>query len=88
MMKNRIIDKLFKHAVGFAMVAFLFCGVVLLIVPGAGGAEIVDRIVAVVNDDIISMFEMNQTVKPFTERLKTLDYPAEKEKKLLLKIRE
>ena len=88
MMKNRIIDKLFKHAVGFVMVAFLFCGVVLLIVPGAGGAEIVDRIVAVVNDDIISMFEMNQTVKPFTERLKTLDYPAEKEKKLLLKIRE
>ncbi len=87
-MKNRIIEKLFKHAVGFATVAFLFCGVVFLIVPRAGGAEIVDRIVAVVNDDIISMFEMNQTVKPFTERLKTLDYPAEKEKKLLLKIRE
>ncbi len=87
-MKNRIIEKLFKHAVGFATVAFLFCGVVFLIVPGAGGAEIVDRIVAVVNDDIISLFEMNQTVKSFTERVKTLDYSAEKKKKILFKIRE
>ena len=84
-MKNRIIEKLFKHAVGFATVAFLFCGVVFLIVPGAGGAEIVDRIVAVVNDDIISLFEMNQTVKSFTERVKTLDYSAEKKKKILFK---
>ncbi|HEA68243.1 MAG TPA: hypothetical protein ENI07_15695 [Desulfobacterales bacterium] len=88
MIKNRIIEKLFKHTVGFATVAFLFCGVVFLIVPEAGGAEIVDRIVAVVNDDIISMFEMNQKVKPFTERVKTLDYPAEQKKILLLKIRE
>ena len=80
-MKNRIIEKLFKHVVGFSTVAFLFCGIVFLIVPGAGGAEIVDRIVAVVNDDIISLFEMNQTVKSFTERVKTLDYSAEKKKK-------
>jgi len=74
--------------VGFATVSFFLYGVVFLIVPRAGGAEIVDRIVAVVNDDIISMFELNQNVKPFAGRIKALDYSAEKKRKLLLKVQE
>ncbi len=86
-MKNRIIERFLKHAVGCATGAFFLCGIVFLFVRGAGGAEIVDRIVAVVNDDIVSLFELNQEVKLFAERIKTLDNPAEEKRKLLLKVR-
>ncbi len=54
----------------------------------AEGAEVVDRIVAVVNDDIISLFELNQSLKPYTEKIRALGYTSEKERKMLFKVRE
>lgn len=87
-MKNIITEKWLQLVVGHTAAAFFLCGVVFLFVSGAGSTEIVDRIVAVVNDDIVSLFEWNQEFKPFAERIKTLDKPAEEKKKLLRKVRE
>ena len=51
-------------------------------------AEVVDRIVAVVNDDIITLFELNRSFKPYAERIRELGYSTDKEHKLLFKVRE
>jgi peptidyl-prolyl cis-trans isomerase SurA len=51
-------------------------------------AEVVDRIVAVVNDDIITLFELNRSFKPYAERIRSLGYSADREQKMLYKVRE
>ena len=51
------------------------------------GAELVDRIVAVVNNDVISLQELNQIIAPYAERIKESSYSAEEEKKMLFEIR-
>lgn len=50
--------------------------------------EIVDRIVAVVNDDIISLFELNQSMAPYMEKVKSMNYSPEKESAMMYKVRE
>jgi len=37
----------------------------------ANSAELVDRIVAVVNDDIITLYELNVTLKPYQEQIRS-----------------
>jgi peptidyl-prolyl cis-trans isomerase SurA len=58
--------------------------------PGSGSAaaEVVDRIVAVVNDDIISLFELERMVAPYAERVRALGYPPEREREMLFKVRQ
>ena len=51
-------------------------------------AEVVDRVVAVVNEEIISLSELNNAVHPYAEKIKSLGYPPEKEREMLFKIRE
>jgi len=46
------------------------------------GAELVDRIVAVVNNDIISLQELNRITKPYVERIKQNRYTSEQEQKI------
>jgi peptidyl-prolyl cis-trans isomerase SurA len=50
-------------------------------------AELVDRIVAVVNDEVITLIELNNSIKPYAEKIQTLGYPPEKEQQLLFKVR-
>jgi peptidyl-prolyl cis-trans isomerase SurA len=52
------------------------------------GAEIVDRIVAVVNDDIITLFELNRSIEPYEDKIHALGYPEEKERRMFFKVRE
>ncbi len=54
----------------------------------ADSAEVVDRVVAVVNDDIITLSELNQLAKPYADKIKTLGYPIEKEREMLFKVRD
>lgn len=50
--------------------------------------EVVDRIVAIVNDDIIVLSELNEKLKPYTDRIAQMGYPPEKEKKMMYKVRD
>ena len=85
-------DKLFKRILTY----FAFCIICTFLFSSFGfpsiakveSAEIVDRIVAVVNDDIITLLELNRFLKPYAEKIKTLGYPLEKERKMLFKVRE
>ena len=57
------------------------------LLPDAEGAEVVDRIVAVVNDDIILLSELNQELQPYADRIKSAGYSPVKENKLIFKVR-
>jgi peptidyl-prolyl cis-trans isomerase SurA len=64
---------------------------VLLAAAGAmrssAASEVVDRIVAVVNDDAISLYELNQMVRPYIEQIRSSQYPLEVEQKLSFDVR-
>lgn len=77
-----------KHLAYFLRYSLIFCMLGLLPIPKDGRAEIVDRIVAVVNDDIITLFELNRSFEPYAERIVQSGLPPEKEQQMLYKLRE
>jgi len=58
------------------------------IIAKAEDREVVDRIMAVVNDDIIILSELNQSFKPYAERIRASGYPPEKEREMRFTVRE
>ncbi|MBF0119462.1 MAG: SurA N-terminal domain-containing protein [Desulfobacterales bacterium] len=65
--------------------------VVLILIFSTGNfafGEIVDRIVAVVDDDLITLMDLNNALKPYADRIKYMENPNEEEAKMLLKLRE
>jgi peptidyl-prolyl cis-trans isomerase SurA len=87
-MKNKLLLKTCK--VGFYLILSLCC---LNGIPGnftraANETEVVDRIVAIVNDDIIVLSELNEKLKPYVDRISQMGYPPEKEKKMMFKVRD
>jgi peptidyl-prolyl cis-trans isomerase SurA len=48
---------------------------------------VVDRIVAVVNDDLITLFDLNQKFRPYEENIRALGYAPERERETLFKLR-
>jgi peptidyl-prolyl cis-trans isomerase SurA len=52
------------------------------------GAEVIDRIVAVVNNDLISLEDLNNQVKPYLEKISAAGYPPDKERQMVFKVRE
>lgn len=60
-----------------------------LVLPAdALSAEIVDRVVAVVNNDVIPLYELNQAARPYIERIKSSQYPNDVQRKLLFEVRQ
>jgi len=55
---------------------------------GLCGAEVVDRVVAVVNEDIVSLSELTRAVQPYADKIKSLGYSLEKEREILFKVHE
>ncbi|MGD2185891.1 MAG: SurA N-terminal domain-containing protein [Desulfobacterales bacterium] len=53
----------------------------------AADAVVVDRIVAVVNEDLITLYDLNKTFEPYEENIKALEYAPEKERETLFKLR-
>lgn len=53
----------------------------------ADSPEVVDRIVAVVNDEIITLYDLNKELKPYEENIKALGYDADKTRETLFKLR-
>jgi len=72
----------------FVLYFFLFWALGFPSTAYVESAEVVDRIVAVVNDDIITLFDLNISLKPYVEKIEELDYPPETERKMLFKTRE
>ena len=54
----------------------------------SAAAEVIDRIVAVVNEDIILLSELQDRMKPYTQRIRQQGFDLDKERKMLFKVRE
>jgi peptidyl-prolyl cis-trans isomerase SurA len=52
------------------------------------GAEVVDRIVAIVNDDIITLYDLNRALQPFADNIDQLGYSAEQKRSALFRFRQ
>jgi peptidyl-prolyl cis-trans isomerase SurA len=81
----------FKKIVTFLSLYFLWGFVFSIGISPFNGqaadAVVVDRIVAVVNDDLITLFDLNQTFRPYEENIKALGYAPERERETLFKLR-
>ncbi|HMA67038.1 MAG TPA: peptidylprolyl isomerase [Desulfosalsimonadaceae bacterium] len=75
----------FKTAAGVLLAVFLLAAPVP---EPATAAETVDRIVAIVNNDIIRLQELREKFQPIAEKIRDQNYSSEKEKELLYKNRE
>mgnify|MGYP006288582217 CR=1 FL=1 len=64
------------------------CLVSLCVPITAGAAEVVDRVVAVVNDDIIRLRELNQALAPIERQIRSEGLSAEETQKQLFEARE
>ncbi len=65
----------------------------LIIWPAAGainvhGGQVVERIVAVVNDEVITLFDLNQVLAPYERQILAMGYTDEKQGQMLFKVRE
>ena len=71
---------------------YWFLGIVMVFGLDFGhpafSAEVVDRIVAVVNDDIIRLTELNKAVAPLEKEIRLKDYAPEKEQEEIYRIRQ
>lgn len=54
----------------------------------ASGAEVIDRIVAIVNNDLISLSDLNARLQPYLEKIKSMGYPPDKETQMIYKVRQ
>ncbi len=52
-----------------------------------GQAELVDRIVAIVNDEVITLSELEAAVSPYTSQIQTAAYRPEEKQEMLFKVR-
>ena len=86
-MRSRFFKKI-KIEFIYCIIYTLFFGVFgYPFVTNSKSAEIVDRIVAVVNDEVITLIELNNTLKPYMEKIRSLGYPQEKEQELIFNVR-
>lgn len=78
---NKEMNKVKKVIFGLS----LLC---LLIFASAGSGEIVDRIVAIVNDDAITLSELEEEVAPLAHELLVARSDPEEKRRILFKLRQ
>ncbi len=83
---QKAIDKK-KHVVAGLLGICIFTSILLGGGVYAQEPEVIDRIVAVVNSDIITLYDLNRAFKPYEENIKALQYAPEKERQTLFQVR-
>jgi peptidyl-prolyl cis-trans isomerase SurA len=85
-----MIQRAFDNKTYF-MLGLMFMWIVTTVVlrgrVNAQEPEMIDRIVAVVNSDIITLYDLNRALKPYEENIKALGYETEKERETLFQVR-
>ncbi len=87
-MRNKYFRKTLKRLTYCAIYLVFFCMFGFSIIVSAESAEVVDRIVAVVNNDIVVLSELDELFKPYAMRIRSLGYTSEKEREMLFRVRE
>ena len=84
-MKSRSFKNIRINSMYCIIYTLLLCVFGYPLIINAKSAEIVDRIVAVVNDEVITLIELNSSLKPYKEKLDLLDIRRRKSKNYSLK---
>jgi len=90
MEQRTVIQRAVNKRKHFVLGLFTACIVTTIASRGSGYAqelEVIDRIVAVVNSDIITLYDLNRAFKPYEENIKALKYAPEKERQTLFQVR-
>jgi peptidyl-prolyl cis-trans isomerase SurA len=66
----------------------LVVALVVFLCPMTGEAEVVDRIVAIVNEDAVTLSELNEAVQPFVQQIREAPYGPDERRQLLSKVRQ
>ena len=77
-----------KRKVGKLLLGWLLLGFVCGPASHILAAEVVDRIIAVVNNDIVTLTELNRQMAPFKAKILEMGYPVRKEREMLAKVRD
>jgi len=86
-MMDRFFKKIVRFLSLFIRMGFAFSIGILPCNGRAADAVVVDRIVAVVNEDLITLFDLNQNFQPYEANIKALGYSPERERETLYKLR-
>jgi peptidyl-prolyl cis-trans isomerase SurA len=85
---NRYIDKRLL-SLKFTLLGTCFLGILGISFSVQGEeAVVVDRIVAEVNTDVITLYDLDRAFSPFAENIKSLGYSPEKERQSLFQARQ
>ncbi len=87
---NRHIRRLWLQCWCFAGVAIMAVFMITVGLPGIAATQdkiLVDRIVAVVNDEIITLYDLDKEFEPYARNIKSLGYDEDKQMKILFKFR-
>lgn len=73
---------------GVLMTAVLCLSAGSAAASAAEKAEVIDRIVAVVNEDVVTLSDLNEELAPYDAKIRQMNYPLEKEMQVRFKLRE
>ncbi len=73
---------------GVITILLYLAGPGMAVMSAAQEPILVNRIVAEVNDDIITLYELNQASAPFIRRIRTMGRPLAEERQMLYEVRE
>ncbi|MCF8068318.1 MAG: peptidylprolyl isomerase [Desulfobacterales bacterium] len=65
-----------------------FCVGLSMVIQPSVGAEVVDRIVAIVNNEVVTLLDVNEVFSLYEKQIKASNYPPEKERQMLFRVRE
>jgi peptidyl-prolyl cis-trans isomerase SurA len=71
----------------WCLFGILLCVTLVVKTAPAAQVETVDRIVAVVNEEIITLYDLNRIFEPYAKNVKALNYSKDKERQMLFKVR-
>jgi peptidyl-prolyl cis-trans isomerase SurA len=69
------------------LIFLLLCSLAVFSRPAAA-SELIDRIVAVVNDDIVLLSELRQRIEPYRQQIQSMGYSMAQQQQMLFKVRD
>ena len=69
------------------LVGILLCATLVVESAPAAEVETLDRIVAVINEEIITLYDLNRVFEPYAKNVKALKYSKDQERQMLFKVR-
>lgn len=83
-----MIMRMINRAQAKALVLSLILAIgTIAVMSETAHAQVVDRIVAIVNDEIITLNELNQALRPYIDNINSAGYKGEQREKILFKLR-